>query len=286
LIPQREIIAWRATAPWPSDVQVEQDLLITRCVAAIFNDEFLRDNLAMRGGTALHKVHLAPATRYSEDIDLVLLTRWRDSVVKQHLTQVLQPIMNSRPSTPLNDVIVGVRNMVSSSRIIRQAYAFTPTQQGAPRAKLKVEVNCSEHEPVYKVVTIPFDTGFGVVDLKTYDIDEMLGTKMRALFQRDQSRDLFDLNRALTDPTPLYRPDPDRIVFAFRKYMQDEGSKVDANAFRRDLSHKLAMPSFRNDMNQMLRPGTSFDVDAAGRLVTSELIDRLDPRATPRPLTT
>jgi len=71
LIPQREIIAWRATAPWPSDVQVEQDLLITRCVAAIFNDEFLRDNLAMRGGTALHKVHLAPATRYSEDIDLV-----------------------------------------------------------------------------------------------------------------------------------------------------------------------------------------------------------------------
>jgi hypothetical protein len=64
--------------------------------------------------------------------------------------------------------------MVSSSRIIRQAHAFTPTQQGAPRAKLKVvEVNCSEHEPVYKVVTIPFDTGFGVVDLKTYDIDEM-----------------------------------------------------------------------------------------------------------------
>lgn len=77
MIPQREIIAWRTTAPWPSDVQVEQDLLITRCVAAIFSDEFLRDNLAMRGGTALHKVHLKPATRYSEDIDLVLLTRRR-----------------------------------------------------------------------------------------------------------------------------------------------------------------------------------------------------------------
>jgi predicted nucleotidyltransferase component of viral defense system len=236
LIPQREIIAWRATAPWPSDAQVEQDLLITRCVAAIFNDEFLRDNLAMRGGTALHKVHLAPAARYSEDIDLVLLTRRRDAVVKQHLTRVLRPIMNSRPSTPLNDIVVGVRNLVSPSRIIRQAYAFTPTQQGAPRAKLKVEVNCSEHEPVCEIVTIPFDTGSGIVDLRTYDIDEMLGTKLRALFQRDQSRDLFDLNRALTDPTPLYRPDPDRIVFAFRKYMQAERSKVDANAFRRNLT--------------------------------------------------
>ena len=54
--------------------------------------------------------------------------------------------------------------------------AWAPTEEKAifaPGAKLKVEVNCSEHEPVYKVVTIPFDTGFGVVDLKTYDIDEM-----------------------------------------------------------------------------------------------------------------
>jgi len=27
----------------------------------------------MRGGTVLHKAHLAPAARYSEDIDLVLV---------------------------------------------------------------------------------------------------------------------------------------------------------------------------------------------------------------------
>jgi hypothetical protein len=154
--------------------------------------------------------------------------------------------MNSRPSTPLNDVIVGVRNMVSLSRIIRQSYAFTPTQQGAPRAKLKVEVNCSEHKPVYEIVTIPFDTGSGVVDLRTYDIDEMLGTKMRALFQRDQSRDLFDLNRALTDSTPLYRPDPDRIVFAFRKYMKDEGSKVGSDSISMKFADRIALFSKRN----------------------------------------
>lgn len=283
MIPQREIIAWRAKAPWPSDEKVEQDLLITRCMGAIFSDDFLRDNLAMRGGTALHKVHLAPATRYSEDIDLVLLTRRRDAVVKQHLTRVLEPIMHSRPGPPLNDVFVGVRNMFKSSRIIRQAYAYTPTEKGAAKAKLKVEVNCSEHEPVYKIVTVPFDTGSGVVDLKTYDIDEMLGTKMRALLQRDQSRDLFDLNRALTDPSPLYRPDPDRIVFAFRAYMKGEGSAVDATTFRQHMAKQLAMSSFRNDMNQMLRPGTLFDIDAAAKLVTSELIDRLDPRSTPRP---
>jgi predicted nucleotidyltransferase component of viral defense system len=71
LIPLREIAAWREFAPWPSDTQVEQDLLLTRAMAGIFADDFLRDQVAMRGGTALHKVHLAPAARYSEDIDLV-----------------------------------------------------------------------------------------------------------------------------------------------------------------------------------------------------------------------
>ena len=41
-------------------------------MAALFNDKFLCSQIAMRGGTLLHKVHLAPAARYSEDIDLVV----------------------------------------------------------------------------------------------------------------------------------------------------------------------------------------------------------------------
>jgi hypothetical protein len=226
---------------------------------------------------------LAPAARYSEDIDLVLLRRWRPSQIKTHLTRVLSPVMGSKPGGVVDDVIVGARNMFSKSKIVRQNYPFSPTQQGAPMAQLKIEVNCSEHNPVYQITTTPFETGSGTVNLKTYDIDEMLGTKLRALLQRDLSRDLFDLNRALTDPTPLHVPNPDRIVFAFRKYMDAEGSKVDADVFRRNIANKLRMPTFRRDMGQMLRPGVSFDVEAAAKLVISELIDRLDPKPTPHP---
>jgi predicted nucleotidyltransferase component of viral defense system len=71
--PRQEIIAWRQHAAWATDAQVEQDLLLTYAMAAIFRDPFLSGQVAMRGGTVLHKVHLAPATRYSEDIDLVLV---------------------------------------------------------------------------------------------------------------------------------------------------------------------------------------------------------------------
>jgi predicted nucleotidyltransferase component of viral defense system len=53
---------------------VEQDLIISRVLVEIFQDEYLASNLAFRGGTALHKLFLAPPARYSEDIDLVQIS--------------------------------------------------------------------------------------------------------------------------------------------------------------------------------------------------------------------
>ena len=58
-------------APWSKNEMVEQDLIICRALVSIFSDDFLRENLAFRGGTALHKLFLQPQPRYSEDIDLV-----------------------------------------------------------------------------------------------------------------------------------------------------------------------------------------------------------------------
>ena len=71
MFPQVDIVRWRKMAPWADDDDVEQDLVITLALFDIFRDEGLKAALAFRGGTALHKLHLAPAARYSEDIDLV-----------------------------------------------------------------------------------------------------------------------------------------------------------------------------------------------------------------------
>jgi len=70
-MPKPHIAKWKDHAPWSSLDQVEQDLIISRTLVAIFSNEFLKENLAFRGGTALHKLYLNPAPRYSEDIDLV-----------------------------------------------------------------------------------------------------------------------------------------------------------------------------------------------------------------------
>ena len=71
MIPRDYVTAWRERAPWVQDSQVEQDLILSRALVEIFSHPVLAAGLAMRGGTAIYKLYFQPATRYSEDIDLV-----------------------------------------------------------------------------------------------------------------------------------------------------------------------------------------------------------------------
>lgn len=70
MLPQTVITAWRKKANWPLDDQVEQDLIISAALVKIFNNDFLKDKIAFRGGTAINKLIFPQALRYSEDIDL------------------------------------------------------------------------------------------------------------------------------------------------------------------------------------------------------------------------
>jgi predicted nucleotidyltransferase component of viral defense system len=83
VIPRDFITEWRAHAPWFSDVQVEQDLLICRALVELFSMPLVARSLAFRGGTALYKLHLRPADRYSEDIDLVQIDAGRSAVLAE-----------------------------------------------------------------------------------------------------------------------------------------------------------------------------------------------------------
>lgn len=84
MIPRDYITEWRAYAPWVQDFQVEQDLVISRALVAIFSHPLLGKSLAFRGGTALYKLHLKPAARYSEDIDLVQINAEPAGPIMEH----------------------------------------------------------------------------------------------------------------------------------------------------------------------------------------------------------
>lgn len=284
MIQASHLTAWQAHAPWPKPSQIEQDLRISRGVAAIFADPDLRDHLAMRGGTVLHKAHLAPAARYSEDIDLVLVGALETEELDRTLRRVLAPVLGQPVRSPIRAAGLAVRNAIRASAILRVDFQFVPI--GLDRKEtIKVEVNLDESTPLLPLVTVDLDSLDDDGELVrasavSYDINEMLGTKARALLQRDQGRDLFDLFHAWqlseAGKTPS-RVDGAEAMRALVWYLKNEGkgtSRHDANA---KLDEHLRDPAFRRDMKTLLRPGLAgYDVDAAAAVVRASYFEHLE----------
>lgn len=89
MIQKAFITQWGTVVPWSSPRLVEQDLITCRALVSIFSDPFLKEHLAFRGGTALHKLYLEPQPRYSEDIDLVQVNAEPIKETMDHLREAL-----------------------------------------------------------------------------------------------------------------------------------------------------------------------------------------------------
>jgi predicted nucleotidyltransferase component of viral defense system len=246
---------------------VEQDYLLSCAVAAIFEDRFLSTQVAMRGGTVLHKGHLAPASRYSEDIDLVLIGNRPKGHVKKALNRVLSPLLGPPTESAFTSIQLAVRNLVAKSEIIRTTFTYDPLSNEAALAQIKVEVNVNENKALYELVPVEITVPDGVggarqVRVVSYALDEMLGTKLRALLQREQGRDLFDLWWAWEQSasgSSTYSVDPGRVGEAFRFYMSQEGSPFEASKVRAELERRMTSKKFLSDMDGFLPFGQTYD---------------------------
>jgi predicted nucleotidyltransferase component of viral defense system len=102
-------------------------------------------------------------------------------------------------------------------------------------------------------------------------LDELLGTKLRALYQRRNGRDLFDLWLGLT----LGGANPNAVVQTFRKYMEIEGHSVSKKDFKENLRKKMQTKSFLADTDNLLRPTITYDHQEAFRLIDEQLLTLL-----------
>lgn len=64
MIPRPYIAQWKDHVPWRSSVQVEQDLIISRALIALFNDDFLRKNRISTDFSGDMEGLLRPEMRY------------------------------------------------------------------------------------------------------------------------------------------------------------------------------------------------------------------------------
>ena len=90
----------------------------------------------------------------------------------------------------------------------------------------------------------------GICELSTYSLEELLGTQLRALYQRRKGRDLFDLWIGLTDG----KADNETIIRIFQRYMEAGGDHVTQEEFRKNLRDKMKNRNFLRDTDGLLRP--------------------------------
>ena len=263
MIPQRHITEWSEIAPWKANEQVEQDLIICRSLVELFSDDIIAEKLAFRGGTALHKLYMEPQPRYSEDIDLVQISA--------------EPIGPSIDKIRKLLSFLGEPKIKQKNRNTTLIFNFESEIQPVQVLKLKVETNCREHFSVFNLKKKTFKVNSpwfkGECNITTYEIEELLGTKLRALYQRKKGRDLYDLFKALKTNDSLSK---EKIIQVFQHYMKHEVTGIPPKeSFLKNLEDKMNNPEFLGDTTALLRPDEIYNPKEGFRLVKSELIDRM-----------
>ncbi len=146
----------------------------------------------------------------------------------------------------------------------------TQSERGVP-LRLKVEIISREHFFIFDLQKFEFrvDSRWfsGSASILTYHINELLGTKVRALYQRKKGRDLFDLWKAF-DATDAQ---PGRVIDCFLKYMEHEGRRVSRAEFEENLLLKLENPRFLDDIGPLLAPDSICDTGGAANCVLNRL---------------
>ena len=263
MIYKRYLTQWLSCAPWPNLAQTEQDLVLSRVITEIYQNDFLRDNLVFRGGTALHKLFFSPPLRYSEDIDLV---QFKEGPIGNIITVLRKTL----------DPWLGKPKWKQSQGRFTLYYGFETESSPIQKMKIKIEINTREHDSFLPLLDVPFSVGNGWFSgeamVRTYCLEELLATKLRALYQRRKGRDLFDLDQAF-----LLYPKIDclKLIACFQYYLMREQRNIARTAFEENIALKLQDPIFQEDIRPLISAKLVYDPRVAYEHLHNRLIQLL-----------
>lgn len=260
MIPNIFIQNWSNYVKWQTPEQIEQDLIISRALVDLYNDPRIKDALVFRGGTALNKLFINPPSRYSEDIDFVQKNADPIGQTINAIREVLKPWL-------------GDPKWKITQRSAKLIYKYESINKSA--SKLKIEINTTEHFQVLPLKKVPFsmdsDWFKGTADIITYEMDELMATKLRALYQRRKGRDLFDIwYVTINDLINL-----SQVFDIFVKYCTYNGMKISREEFIKNLEQKKDNRDFHVDMSLLLPSKLHWNFDEAYQFVVDNVISRL-----------
>lgn len=260
MIPKNFIEMWQQTVPWQTLAMVEQDLIISRVLVELYNNQQIRDSLVFRGGTALNKLYLNPPSRYSEDIDFVQINPEPIGKIIDAIRASLE-ILFSEPTRKVTE------------RSVKLIYRYNSIDN--IQAKLKLEINTTEHFQVLELQETDYQIESawfaGRTQIVSYQLEEMIATKLRALYQRRKGRDLFDLWLVLKNNLI----NVNNVIDIFMQYCKKDQQKITRSLFEQSLNEKQLKADFQNDMNLLLPVNSEWNFAEGLELVQEKLISKI-----------
>jgi len=257
MIPASDITKWSISHPWATRDNIEQDFLLSQAICEIAKDTFLGNELVIRGGTAFHKLFLPKPLRYSEDLDYVRTTAGG-----------IGPIMNQ-----LSIIGENLGYKVNSSLSKYPKVLWKNTAESGQLLKIKIEINTYERSPSMSLITIfhNVETEYykARAAVRTFQPEELVATKIRALYQRSKGRDLFDIWLALE----MLSLNPETILSAFESY-RPEG--MTSNSTIKNLIKKLENRQFIEDLDNLaILREIGYEPAIAGGIIINKLLCKL-----------
>lgn len=248
-----QLTVWADTIGIPNLTLAEHDLRLTHALAGLYCAPALKDVLAFKGGTALNKIYFEKFSRLSVDLDFNLIGPPRE-VVKQGapIRKSIEDVL--RDQDPDYEFRFSYR--ADQTTLLAR---YTPHSGGA-KQPLKIELSMRESVPIMGLheMSIPSPDVGSPIKVRTYSIEELLSTKIRALYERKKGRDIFDLDCARS--LKLNRPAIRKLVYY---YFYRSGKIFNWRVLRTNLEAKASDKRFGDDIKPFLRPDVSFDAPAA-----------------------
>jgi predicted nucleotidyltransferase component of viral defense system len=244
---------WADEGGIPDLTLAELDFRLVHALQAVYSDPFLSDRLYLKGGTALNKLYLPGANRLSVDLDFNAIGP-REQVLRER--------------TPIGEAVAAVLRQQDPGYDLTYRWRYdqvtlyaryAPLTGTAPQ-RLKLEASFIERLAILgrverQLLASPLGEPMAV---RTFHLEELVSTKLRALFDRRKGRDIFDLYR-VTD-LGLNRPAIRKMVLY---YFLRANKVFHYPTFIGNVERKMAERGFGDDIRGLIRPGSELDWKAA-----------------------
>ncbi|MEA1912423.1 MAG: nucleotidyl transferase AbiEii/AbiGii toxin family protein [candidate division WOR-3 bacterium] len=147
--------------------------------------------MVLKGGTGIRKVYIENY-RFSDDLDFTLLVRMDKDMLEKSLNKAVREA-KEESGINFNDGI-HIEENINGFEI---PIYFSILRRGGTPLKIKLDLTSTEKERILlpmerKGVLHPYSDRCQF-KIKVYSLEEIMAEKIRALFERTRSRDLYDV---------------------------------------------------------------------------------------------